>query len=84
MWRHHLRDVYQKLDFWTYYISSKFYCDCLNILELTKRGGGGGGGGRGGEILPGLKRSKKACLIIELSLGYTAFAISFCKLWIMN
>ena len=28
--------VYKKIDFWTYYISCMFYCDCLNILEVTE------------------------------------------------
>ncbi len=28
------RDVYQKIDVRTCYISYKFYCDCFNILEV--------------------------------------------------
>ena len=29
----------QKIDFQTHYISSKFHCDCLNILEVMEEGG---------------------------------------------
>ncbi len=32
-------DVYQNIDFRTYYISSKFHCHCLNILEVMCWGG---------------------------------------------
>ena len=33
------RVVYQKMDFRTYFIPSKFHCHCLNILKVTEGGG---------------------------------------------
>ena len=50
------RDVYQKIDFWTCYMPSKFHCHCSNILEVKEEG-------RNLFLPPpsnGLKRPKKA------------------------
>ena len=44
------RDIYQKIDFWTYHTTSKFHCYCLHILEVTVAECAS----------PGLKRSQKA------------------------
>lgn len=49
----HTRNVYQKIDFRTYYRSSKFHFHCFNILEV-KEGGGNA------PPPPGLNRSKTA------------------------
>ncbi len=43
LFRHHVVIVtwlssYQKMDLRTYYLSLKFHCDCLNVLEVTEGG----------------------------------------------